>query len=195
MIELSEPALRALPPPAANPRAATPSASAFPPCIRARPRRTRAWNSASRDLQGDEWSLDCQGFALYVDSDSAPWLDGAQIDYASNATGGQLTIRAPKIKGQVPGDGRERWPSACSTCSIRRSTRCSPRTRAASRSSASTTKGAVYLRFGGGCHGCGMVDVTLKNGIEKTLRERIPEVTAVRDATDHATGAAPYIPR
>jgi len=55
------------------------------------------------DLQGDEWSLDCDGFALYVDADSAPWLDGAQIDYASNATGGQLTIKAPKIKGNVPG--------------------------------------------------------------------------------------------
>jgi Fe/S biogenesis protein NfuA len=40
-----------------------------------------------------------------------------------------------------------------------------------------------------------MVDVTLKNGIEKTMRERIPEVSAIRDATDHASGAAPYIPR
>ena len=39
------------------------------------------------DLQGDEWSLDCDGFSLYVDADSAPWLDGAQIDYATNATG------------------------------------------------------------------------------------------------------------
>src|SRR4249919_3107008 len=55
------------------------------------------------DLQGNEWSLDCDGFALYVDADSAPWLDGAQIDYAANQTGGELTIRAPKIKGNVPG--------------------------------------------------------------------------------------------
>ena len=53
----------------------------------------------------------------------------------------------------------------------------------------------VYLRFGGGCHGCGMADVTLKQGIEQTLMTRVPGVTAVRDATDHATGAAPYIPR
>ena len=40
-----------------------------------------------------------------------------------------------------------------------------------------------------------MVDVTLKQGVEKTLMERIPEITAVRDATDHATGEAPYLPR
>jgi Fe/S biogenesis protein NfuA len=55
--------------------------------------------------------------------------------------------------------------------------------------------GVVWLRFGGGCHGCGMADVTLKQGIEKTLMARVPGVTAVRDATDHGTGEAPYIPR
>jgi Fe/S biogenesis protein NfuA len=50
----------------------------------------------------------------------------------------------------------------------------------------------IVLQFGGGCHGCGMVDVTLKQGVEKTLRERIPEITAVRDATDHSEGRKPY---
>ena len=58
-----------------------------------------------------------------------------------------------------------------------------------------TSDGVVVLRFGGGCHGCGMADVTLKQGIEKTLLEKVPGVTAVRDATDHDTGDAPYIPR
>ena len=58
-----------------------------------------------------------------------------------------------------------------------------------------TADGVVVLGFGGGCHGCGMADVTLKQGIEKTLLERVPGVTAVRDATDHASGTAPYIAR
>jgi Fe/S biogenesis protein NfuA len=40
-----------------------------------------------------------------------------------------------------------------------------------------------------------MADVTLKQGIEKTLLTKVPGVTAVRDATDHATGDAPYMPR
>jgi Fe/S biogenesis protein NfuA len=53
----------------------------------------------------------------------------------------------------------------------------------------------VLLRFGGGCHGCGMADVTLKQGIEKQLMAKIPGITAVRDATDHSTGEAPYIAR
>ena len=58
-----------------------------------------------------------------------------------------------------------------------------------------SAQGVVLLRFGGGCHGCGMADVTLKQGIEKTLMARVAGVTAVRDATDHDSGQAPYMPR
>lgn len=50
----------------------------------------------------------------------------------------------------------------------------------------------VYLRFGGGCHGCGMVDATLKNGISLRLKEEVPEIEEVIDATDHSTGTNPY---
>ena len=48
------------------------------------------------------------------------------------------------------------------------------------------------LRFGGGCQGCGMVDVTLKEGVEKTLMEQIPELSGVRDATDHSNRENAY---
>lgn len=146
------------------------------------------------DLLGDEWAIDCQGFTLYVDAPSAPWLEGAEIDFTSNATGGQLTIRAPRIKGEAPSEGaglveRVRWlieseinPQLASH-------------KGRVELDSIDADGVVYLRFGGGCHGCGMADVTLKQGIEKTMMGRIPEVTAVRDATDHSTGSAPYIAR
>jgi Fe/S biogenesis protein NfuA len=58
-----------------------------------------------------------------------------------------------------------------------------------------TGEGIVVLNFGGGCHGCSMVDITLKQGVEKTLLEKVPGVTGVRDSTDHATGDAPYMAR
>jgi NFU1 iron-sulfur cluster scaffold homolog, mitochondrial len=51
---------------------------------------------------------------------------------------------------------------------------------------------SVYLRLGGGCQGCGSAHMTLKMGIEKVIRERIPEVGEVIDATDHAGGSNPY---
>jgi Fe/S biogenesis protein NfuA len=50
----------------------------------------------------------------------------------------------------------------------------------------------AYLRLGGGCQGCGMVNVTLKQGIEATLKEEIPQLAGVIDQTDHAGGANPY---
>jgi Fe/S biogenesis protein NfuA len=53
----------------------------------------------------------------------------------------------------------------------------------------------VFLAFGGGCHGCGMVDVTLRQGIESRIREVVPEVVEVVDTTDHETGETPYYAR
>ena len=55
--------------------------------------------------------------------------------------------------------------------------------------------GRVQLEFGGGCKGCGMVDVTLKQGVEDMLRRAVPEIVEIVDATDHAAGENPYHPR
>jgi Fe-S cluster biogenesis protein NfuA len=51
---------------------------------------------------------------------------------------------------------------------------------------------SVYLKLGGGCQGCGSAHMTLKMGIEKVIREQIPEVGEILDATDHAAGHNPY---
>lgn len=87
------------------------------------------------------------------------------------------TIKAPHIKGKAPAEGaslveRVRWvvehevnPQLASHGG-----------RVAVEEV--TAEGVVFLRFGGGCHGCGMADVTLKQGIEKTLLTRVPGVTA-----------------
>jgi len=50
----------------------------------------------------------------------------------------------------------------------------------------------VYLQMGGGCQGCGAADITLKSGIERLIKEELPEVEEVLDTTDHASGANPY---
>ena len=146
------------------------------------------------DLSGDEWASDCEGFTLWLEAASVGYLDNAEIDYEIKGTGGQLQIRAPKIKGEVPAESaslveRVHWIVEHEI---------NPQL-AQHRGNVSvqevTSDGVVVLRFGGGCHGCGMADVTLKQGIEKTLLDKVPGVTAVRDATNHDTGAAPYISR
>jgi Fe/S biogenesis protein NfuA len=50
----------------------------------------------------------------------------------------------------------------------------------------------VYLQMGGGCQGCGAADITLKSGIERLIKEEIPEIEEVLDTTDHASGDNPY---
>ena len=146
------------------------------------------------DLKGDEWAVDCEGFTLWVDAGSASALDGARIDYEQKATGGQLQIRAPRIKGVAP----ETDASLVERVMWLVEHEINPQLamhRGNVQVEEVTSDGIVVLRFGGGCHGCGMADVTLKQGIEKTLLEKVPGVVAVRDATDHASGDAPYVPR
>jgi len=50
----------------------------------------------------------------------------------------------------------------------------------------------AYLRLGGGCQGCGMAAVTLKQGVESAIRAAVPEITRITDVTDHAAGTNPY---
>ena len=144
------------------------------------------------DLEGDEWVVECEGFKLFVDAASVQYLDNATIDLAKSAAGAQLTIKAPKLKGDVPG------ADASLVERVRYVLEAEINPGLAShkghvRLEEVTADGVVVLRFGGGCHGCGMVETTVREGIERTLKAKIPEVTAVRDATDHSTGENPYI--
>lgn len=146
------------------------------------------------DRDGSEWEIECEGYSLYVDPQSAPFLDGATIDFDKSPTGGQLTIRAPALRGAVPGD------DASVVERVRYVIESEINPRLASHGGRVslrevTAEGVVVLQFGGGCHGCGMVDATLRGGVERTLKERIPEVTGVADATDHTTGTNPYMRR
>ena len=146
------------------------------------------------DLRGNEHEIECGGFALYVDVGSMPFLEGAHIDFVREETGGQLSIKAPRLRGKPPGD------DAAVEERVRHVLDAEINPRLASHGGRVslrevTADGIVVLQFGGGCHGCGMVEATLRNGVETTLRERVPEVTGVRDATDHDTGTKPYFER
>ncbi len=50
----------------------------------------------------------------------------------------------------------------------------------------------VVVRLMGGCQGCGMATVTLRQGIETALRQALPGIRAIKDITDHASGKNPY---
>jgi len=111
-----------------------------------------------------------------VDGASVPFLDGAELDFTRSDTGGQVTVKAPRIKGVAP---------AADAGVIERirhvlETEINPQLASHGGRVALeqlTAEGKAVLRFGGGCHGCSMVTVTLKQGVEKTLKARIPEMS------------------
>ncbi len=139
----------------------------------------------------DDVVQEFDGFRLFIAAASEKWLEKAEIDFEEDPTGGQLTIKAPGIKGDAPGsdaaiEDRVSWLLQ---------TEINPAL--ASHGGRVvlvevTENKEVVLQFGGGCQGCGMADVTMKQGIEQTLKREIPEITAVMDVTDHAQGTNPY---
>jgi len=143
------------------------------------------------ERNGDDWVIECAGFNLYVDAASAPWLDSAEVDYRATPTGGELNIHAPKLRGHAP----EADASLAIRVQYVLEAEINPKLAmhgGSARLESVSADNEVVLRFGGHCQGCGMVTVTMKQGVEKTLRAHFPEITAVRDATDHAAGRSPY---
>lgn len=135
--------------------------------------------------------LSFEDFILFIDKGSKGALQSAVVDFKSDEMGVQLSIKAPYLKGKVPGADsslRERVQYVIDS-------EISPNL-ASHGGRVSIVdildEKVVVLQFGGGCHGCGMAGVTLKHGIEKTLKEKFPEIVEIRDITDHTTGEDPY---
>ena len=132
-----------------------------------------------------------EAFRVWVDATSEPFLEEAVVDYATDRMGGQLTIKAPNAKVPMVSDD--------SPLNDRINYLLQTEINPGLASHGGEIKlidvvegGIAVLQFGGGCQGCGMVDVTLKEGVEKTLIARIPEITGVRDVTDHSVKEHAY---
>ena len=129
--------------------------------------------------------MEMEGLSAYIEDVSVPYLEDAVIDYSKDRMGGQLTFKAPKSK----------VPSIRENASVEERinyylySEINPQLadhggniRLVQLAEDDTV---AVLEFGGGCQGCGMADVTLKDGVQKTLLERIPELKRVTDITDH----------
>ncbi|MBL4610296.1 Fe-S biogenesis protein NfuA [Halopseudomonas sp.] len=132
----------------------------------------------------EDRTMKLDSFDVWIDSVSEPFLEDAVVDFATDRMGGQLTIKAPNAKVPMVNDD--------SPLNERINYLLQTEINPGLASHGGEVKlidvvedGVAVLQFGGGCQGCGMVDVTLKEGIEKTMIARIPEITAVRDVTDH----------
>ncbi|RKR06206.1 Fe/S biogenesis protein NfuA [Kushneria sinocarnis] len=135
--------------------------------------------------------IELSRFNVYIEQNSAPFLEEAVVDFNADRMGGQLTIKAPNAKmPQVSEDSpledrvnyilfSEINPGLAAHGGEIRLIQL-------------TDDNVAVLQFGGGCQGCAAVDITLKQGVERTLTERIPELTAIRDVTDHTDTTNAY---
>ena len=143
------------------------------------------------EAQEDDIKVSYEQFDGYIDARSEPFLEEALVDYAEDRMGGQLTIKAPnakvpKVSDDSPLEDQINYvlhsqinPSLASHGGMVSLIEI-------------VEDNVAVLQFGGGCQGCGMVDVTLKDGVEKTLLETLPQLTAVRDVTDHSVTEIAY---
>jgi Fe/S biogenesis protein NfuA len=120
------------------------------------------------EAQEDDIKVSYEQFDGYIDARSEPFLEEALVDYAEDRMGGQLTIKAPnakvpKVSDDSPLEDQINYvlhsqinPSLASHGGMVSLIEI-------------VEDNVAVLQFGGGCQGCGMVDVTLKDGVEKTF--------------------------
>jgi Fe/S biogenesis protein NfuA len=137
------------------------------------------------DCSPDDTMLDFEQFQVCIDANSAPKLEGVSIDYFEDEFRQGFNIENPNPL----------WSDQLSQ-SVQQiiDTKINPGI-ASHRGYVTLleVKGdTAFIQFGGGCQGCSMVDVTLKQGVEVTIRENVPEIMQVLDTTDHAEGTNPY---
>jgi Fe/S biogenesis protein NfuA len=143
---------------------------------------------APGEVEDDDTVVDVGSFRIYADPESARWLEGASVDFVE-------TLNESGFHVDAPGAGlpKPSGPLADAVSQVLEE-RINPAvaSHGGHVSLVAVDDGVAYLRFGGGCQGCGMVNVTLKQGVERTLFDMVPGIKKVMDVTDHSAGQNPY---
>ncbi len=143
-------------------------------------------------VEASDTEMKLELFSAFIDELSLPFLDDAEIDFVTDKMGSQLTLKAPNAKVRKVADDA----SLIERVDYVLQTQINPQLAGHGGNvslSEITEDGVAILQFGGGCNGCSMVDVTLKEGIEKELLAQFEgELTDARDITDHARGDHSY---
>ena len=143
------------------------------------------------EVEDGDRIVDLGEFRVVVDAASAQRVDGATIDYVDSAENRGFDLRLPAVTSANGGGPlAERVQRVLDE-------RVNPSVAAhGGRITLVEVRDAVaYVEMSGGCQGCGMARVTLRQGVEKMIREAVPEIEGIQDVTDHVSGAAPYYAR
>jgi len=132
-----------------------------------------------------------QGFEVVMDPESAKLLDGASVDWVESLQQSGFKVENPNLApiGSKPLEG----PLADRVRQvIEQYVNPGVAQHGGHVTLVEVRDKIVYLQMGGGCQGCGMASVTLSQGIERILKEQVPEIVGIEDVTNHSAGDSPY---
>lgn len=142
----------------------------------------------------DDAVLDFERFQVFIDSQSRPLVEGATLNWLDTYTGGgfQFTPAAPKIARKQAPEGAEGDVWRRIEQILEEEINPAVASHGGYINLVDYREGVAYLEMGGGCQGCAMSKMTLRQGVERMLRAQIPEIREIQDVTDHAGGVNPY---
>lgn len=144
------------------------------------------------DREEDDVQVDMGDFLVFVSGDSVERLEGATVDFVERMNESGFEIRpapakAPQTGGEVTGELADRVKEVLSA-------QVNPAVSAhGGEIVLRDVKGTeIFIEMAGGCQGCALSRMTLKQGVERMVRQAVPEITAVHDVTDHTSGDNPF---
>ena len=146
-----------------------------------------AFIGQDQDTSADQ-ALNFDGFDVFMDPDSAALLEEATVDYVEQLMGSGFKIDRPmQLPDHLSGPVLDQVKAVLED-------QINPMVANHGGHIAllDIKDDVVFVELQGGCQGCGMADVTLKQGIETAIKEAVPTIKEVLDVTDHANGENPY---
>jgi Fe/S biogenesis protein NfuA len=138
----------------------------------------------------EDLRIDGGGFTVLVDPGSAERLEGAEVDFVQrvNESGFEITPAVPRPEVRAPmGAIADKVQQV-----LDQQVNPSIAAHGGEILLVDVEGTEIYMQMAGGCQGCAMSRMTLRQGVERMIRQSVPEVTAIHDVTDHASGQNPY---
>ena len=148
---------------------------------------------SEEDKGADDVQVDLGDFQVFVGKESAARLEGATVDFVERVNESGFEIRppaqsaAPRVEGEPTGELATKIRDVLDA-------QVNPAVSAHGGEIVLVdVKGTeIFIEMAGGCQGCALSRMTLKQGVERMVRQAVPEITAVHDVTDHGSGENPF---
>jgi Fe/S biogenesis protein NfuA len=148
----------------------------------------------SAEPQPGDTVIQANGFRVLVDAASLPQVNGASVDFFDQLLQRGFKVEPPPPPPPPPRSELDLSNPVVATVQAVIDQQINPGIAShGGRASLLEVKDdVVYVELGGGCQGCSMASVTLKQGVERLIKQAVPQIREVIDTTDHAGGTNPY---